>query len=47
LRQARTFTIPRLRLAFHSLLDTDVAIKTGKYEDDLALDLLIIEMCKH
>jgi DNA polymerase III subunit delta len=47
LRQARSFTIPRLRLAFHSLLDTDVAIKTGKYEDDLALDLLIIEMCKH
>jgi len=47
LRQARTFTIPRLRRAFHSLLDTDVAIKTGKYEDDLALDLLIIDLCKH
>lgn len=45
LRQARTFTIPRLRRAFHSLLDTDVAIKTGKYEDDLALDLLVIELC--
>jgi len=47
LRQARTFTIPRLRRAFHSLLDTDVAIKIGKYEDDLALDLLIIDLCKH
>ncbi len=46
LRQARSFTIPRLRKAFHSLLDTDVAIKTGKYEDDLALDLLVIELCK-
>jgi len=46
LRQARTFTIPRLRKAFHALLDTDVAIKTGKYEDDLALDLLVIELCK-
>jgi DNA polymerase-3 subunit delta len=46
LRQARTFSVPRLRKAFHALLDTDVAIKTGKYEDDLALDLLIIEMCK-
>ncbi len=47
LRQARSFTIPRLRRAFHSLLDTDVAIKTGKYEDDLALDLLVIDLCKH
>jgi DNA polymerase-3 subunit delta len=46
LRQARSFTIPKLRKAFHSLLDTDVAIKTGKYEDDLALDLLVIELCK-
>jgi DNA polymerase-3 subunit delta len=46
LRQARAFSVPRLRKAFHALLDTDVAIKTGKYEDDLALDLLIIEMCK-
>ncbi len=46
LRQARSFTIPRLRKAFHALLDTDIAIKTGKYEDDLALDLLVIELCK-
>jgi DNA polymerase III delta subunit len=36
----------RLRKSFHALLDTDVAIKTGKYEDDLALDLLVIEMCR-
>jgi len=47
LRQAKAFPLPRLRKAFHCLLDTDIAIKTGKYEDDLALDLLIIEMCKH
>jgi DNA polymerase-3 subunit delta len=47
LRQARSFTIPRLRKAFHCLLDTDVAIKTGKYEDDLALDLMVIELCKN
>ncbi len=46
LRQARSFSIPKLRKAFHSLLDTDIAIKTGKYEDDLALDLLVIELCK-
>ena len=47
LKQARTFTIPRLRKAFHCLLDTDIAIKTGKYEEDLALDIMIIELCKN
>ena len=47
LRQARSFTIPRLRKAFHCLLDTDLAIKTGKYEDDLALDIMVIELCKN
>jgi DNA polymerase III subunit delta len=47
LKQARSFTIPRLRKAFHCLLETDVAIKTGKYEDDLALDLMVIELCKN
>ena len=45
-KQARTFTPARLRKAFHALLDTDVAIKTGKYEDNLALDLLVIELCR-
>jgi DNA polymerase-3 subunit delta len=46
LKQSRTFTMARLRKSFHALLDTDVAIKTGKYEDDLALDLLVIELCR-
>jgi DNA polymerase-3 subunit delta len=46
LKQSRTFTQARLRKAFHALLDTDIAIKTGKYEDDLALDLLVIELCR-
>ncbi|MGA2158719.1 MAG: DNA polymerase III subunit delta [Dehalococcoidia bacterium] len=46
LRQAKAFPLPRLRKAFHCLLDTDIAIKTGKYEDDLALDLMILELCK-
>ena len=47
LKQARTFTIPRLRKAFHCLLETDIAIKTGKYEDDLALDIMVIELCRN
>lgn len=46
MKQAGGFTIARLRRAFHSLLDTDVAIKTGKYENELALDLMVIELCK-
>jgi DNA polymerase-3 subunit delta len=46
LRQSKSFTVPRLRRAFHCLLDTDMAIKTGRYEDELALDMLVIELCK-
>lgn len=46
LKQSRAFTISRLRHCFHCLLDTDLAIKTGKYEDELALNLMIIELCK-
>lgn len=47
LKQARDFTVPRLRRCFHCLLDTDLAIKMGKYEDELALNLMIIELCKN
>lgn len=47
MKQSEIFTISRLRRAFHCLLDTDVAIKTGKYEDELALDLMVIELCQH
>jgi len=46
LKQARSFTVPRLRKAFHCLLDTDIAIKTGRYDDDLGMDLMVIELCK-
>lgn len=47
LKQSRAFTLSRLRRAFHCLLDTDVAIKTGRYDDDLALDMLVIELCRN
>ena len=47
MKQAKAFPISRLRKSFHCLLNTDVAIKTGKYEDELAFDLMIIELCKH
>ncbi|MBI5930193.1 MAG: DNA polymerase III subunit delta [Chloroflexi bacterium] len=41
-RQARTFgSIDQLEQIYRHLLETDVAIKTGKVEDVLALDLLV------
>lgn len=46
LKQARSFTIPRIRKAFHHLLDADIAIKTGRYADELALNLMVIELCR-
>ncbi len=46
LRQAKAYTQERIKKAYHLLLDTDIAIKTGKYDGDLALNLLVIEMCR-
>jgi DNA polymerase-3 subunit delta len=43
-RQAKAFTLERIKKAYDKLLDADVGIKTGKYEGDLALDLLVIEL---
>ena len=42
--QADKYTPSRLKEVYHRLLDTDIAIKTGKYEGDLALDILIAEL---
>ena len=33
-----------LKAAYDRLLETDLAIKTGKLPDDLALDLLVVEL---
>jgi DNA polymerase-3 subunit delta len=41
-RQARSFeSLAQLEQIYRHLLETDVAIKTGKIEDTLALDLLV------
>jgi DNA polymerase-3 subunit delta len=42
--QAKAFTIDRIRKAYDKLLEADIGIKTGKYEGDLALDLLVVEL---
>ena len=46
LKQAKAYTLERIRSAYHQLLEADIAIKTGKYDGDLALDLLVIELCR-
>ena len=46
IRQARLYTLERIKKAYHELLEADVAIKTGKYDGDLALDLLVVELCQ-
>jgi DNA polymerase-3 subunit delta len=42
--QADKYSLSRLGEMYHKLLETDLAIKTGKYDDELALNILIAEM---
>jgi len=44
LRQSASYPMPRLIELYHKLLETDMAIKTGKWKDELALDLLVAEV---
>ncbi len=46
LEQARHYSLPRLRQVYRQLLETDLAIKTGKYEPELALNILVAELCQ-
>ena len=45
--QADKYSPLRIRDVYHQLLDTDISIKTGKMEGDLALDVLIAELGQH
>jgi len=44
LSQARLYDFEGVRRAYDKLLETDLAIKTGKYGDKLALELLVTEL---
>lgn len=44
--QASRYSLERLEAIYHKLLETDLSIKTGKYDDELALTLLIAELCQ-
>jgi len=46
LEQASRYTLTRLEEVYHKLLETDLAIKTGKYNAELALNVLIAELCQ-
>lgn len=45
-RQARVHTIENIKRAYHQVLEADVAIKTGKYDGDLAVELMVMDLCK-
>ena len=44
LSQAKLYDFEGVKRAYDKLLETDLAIKTGKYSDKLALELLITEL---
>lgn len=45
LEQADKYSMPRLKIFYEKLLETDIAIKTGKYDGELALNILVVELC--
>lgn len=45
LEQAQRYPLERIKQVYHKLLQTDLSIKTGKFEGGLALNLLIAELC--
>jgi DNA polymerase-3 subunit delta len=43
--QARAFNLPGLEKIYHRLLELDEGMKTSQVTTDLALDLLVVELC--
>ena len=46
LEQAQRYPLERLKEVYRKLLEADLSIKTGKYEGELALNILIAELCQ-
>ena len=46
LEQANRYSLPRLKEVYHELLAADLSIKTGKYSGELALYILVAELCQ-
>ncbi|MCC7355544.1 MAG: DNA polymerase III subunit delta [Anaerolineae bacterium] len=45
-RQAGRYTFPQLERMHDRLLETDVAIKTGQMDDDMAVEMLVISLSR-
>jgi DNA polymerase-3 subunit delta len=45
LEQSQRYPLERLKEVYYRLLQTDLSIKTGKFDGGLALNLLIAELC--
>lgn len=45
LKQGSGYSTDRLHQVFQRLLETDISIKTGRCRDEVALDLLVTELC--
>ena len=46
LEQAERYPLERLKKVYSKLLEADLSIKTGKYEGELALNILIATLCR-
>lgn len=44
-RRADRYTLERLKGIYLKLLGTDLAVKTGKFDGDLALNILVADLC--
>jgi DNA polymerase-3 subunit delta len=44
--QSKGYSLPRLNDIYHRLLDTDIALKTSRYTENLAMELLVTELCR-
>ncbi len=45
LEQAGGHSMERMRRLYRRLLETDLSIKTGQYDSELALTMLVAELC--
>ena len=46
LEQAARYRLERLKVVYHRLLETDLSVKTGQRDGELALTILIAELCQ-
>jgi DNA polymerase III delta subunit len=44
--QAARYSVSRLREVYHKILDCDVAIKTGRLGEEIALNILVAELSR-